>query len=403
MQSKSNFMKNEKMKRFFLLIMASVLLLACNKTEKSNFNISGNIKNASGEMIFLYKLIANKLAVIDSLQVEEDGEFAFSGRIEEIEFIEFGFPNSQDIISLLVSPNENIKVDADALNFLDTYSLSGSKDSELMQQLSRQMRKTAKIVDSLSSFYMQNQEIVEIDSMKKNLDKLYTLTIRRQYRFSTNFLKKNKNSLSTLWALYQHYADNQPVISLQRDFVYFAQADSILSKRYPNSKLVKNFHRTISKQKQQMANHRQQKRQIKIGMQAPELISKTPDKREIALSSLRGKYVLIDFWASWHKACQAENENFRQIYKKHKRKNKFEILQVSLDFLQQDWEEAIAKEKLNWLNVSDLKQWKSESAILYNVKAIPANFLVSPTGKILATNLYGKQLSQKLDSLMRLK
>lgn len=138
---------------------------------------------------------------------------------------------------------------------------------------------------------------------------------------------------------------------------------------------------------------------IAVGMQAPELALPNPSGDTVRLSSLRGKYVLIDFWASWCKPCRLENPNVVRMYGKYKNKG-FEILGVSLDGTREAWVKAIEADGLTWPHMSDLKLWRSIAAQTYDVHAIPHTVLVDPFGKVVALNLRGPALEAKLAELL---
>lgn len=138
---------------------------------------------------------------------------------------------------------------------------------------------------------------------------------------------------------------------------------------------------------------------VQVGAVAPDFTLPDVDGNPVSLSSLRGKYVLIDFWASWCPDCRKENPNIVAAWNKFKDKN-FTILGVSLDRQRDPWLAAIEKDGLTWTHVSDLKDWKSDAAVLYAIRWIPMSFLIDPDGVILAVGLEGEALLQKLEEVL---
>ena len=139
-------------------------------------------------------------------------------------------------------------------------------------------------------------------------------------------------------------------------------------------------------------------RALSVGQPAPEIELPNPDGRIVKLSDLRGKYVLIDFWAAWCKPCRQENPNVVRLYNQYKDKG-FEVFGVSLDRTKEDWVKAIADDGLTWTQVSDLKYFNSVAAELYQIDAIPATYMVDPDGNIIAKDLRGPSLENKLAEL----
>ncbi len=141
---------------------------------------------------------------------------------------------------------------------------------------------------------------------------------------------------------------------------------------------------------------------IAVGAVAPDFTQNDPSGKPVSLSSFKGKYVLLDFWASWCGPCRQENPNVVKAYNQYKAKN-FTVLGVSLDRPngKDAWLKAIKDDGLTWNHVSDLKFWGNEAAALYGISSIPGNFLIDPTGKIIAKNLRGEELEQKLAQVLR--
>ena len=136
-----------------------------------------------------------------------------------------------------------------------------------------------------------------------------------------------------------------------------------------------------------------------IGKQAPEISLPDTEGKKISLSSYRGKYVLVDFWASWCGPCRRENPTVVEAHNRFRNKN-FTVLGVSLDRQKEAWEKAIVDDNLNWTHISDLKYWQSEVVPVYRIESIPFNVLVDPDGKIVAENLRGTALDQKLSEIL---
>jgi len=209
----------------------------------------------------------------------------------------------------------------------------------------------------------------------------------------TKFINKNSNSLIALFDLYQQLEPQTPVLFPKEDLNLLEKVSTSLSAKFPKSELVKQLADLVDRTKNPKA-------QVgAIGSVAPEISLSNPDGDVIKLSSLKGNYVLLDFWASWCRPCRMENPNVVENYNKYKNDG-FTIYSVSLDQKKALWEKAIKDDKLAWKNhVSDLKYWQSEAARLYQITAIPANLLLDKEGKIIAKNLRGPALGMKLKEI----
>jgi peroxiredoxin len=151
---------------------------------------------------------------------------------------------------------------------------------------------------------------------------------------------------------------------------------------------------------QQYAQQLVQQQATAIGAQAPDFVLPTPAGKQVTLTDYRGKYVLLDFWASWCHPCRAENPQLRKAYETYKNRN-FEVLGISIDEGREKWLRAIAEDQLPWTQVADLRGPQNEAAQRYNIQGIPQNFLLDPTGKIVAVNLHGDDLVAQLASYLK--
>ncbi len=366
-----------------LVGLIGVIAISCNSPKVAP--ISGNIENGEGGKIYLEYLEPNGVKVLDSCSIDKSGNFLIKSKPKEKTYYRIRYQNgiNQDFIVLITDSTETIKITATAPQISKGYKVEGSPESEDLALFVAKVGKTAEMRDSLVNAYQAkiNQGHPDPESLAAEIDAQYTQIMHEQEAFITSLINKNKGSLLALEALnFLNIDDHVELIREIRD---------ALVQNYPNNPFVVNFQYSI-----------QDKLRFTKGMVAPELNLPTPEGRNVALSSLRGKYVLLEFWAAWCRPCRMENPNLVRTYNKFKNKG-FEIYAVSLDRERLDWLNAIKQDGLNWIHVSDLQFWNSTAAKIYGVQSIPANFLLDKEGKILAKNLRGSDLEKKLSEYIQ--
>ena len=244
-------------------------------------------------------------------------------------------------------------------------------------------------LDSIYNAYFKKYKACSAEAVKLQLhagaymdytDKHRRIYMAEQKKDMWQFVKTHTASPVSLYIL-QHDEENYP--DYDKLEPYFDALSDTLRKT------------GFGKQYQQMLN---QLRLVRIGAPAPEIIMNDPEGKAVSLSSFKGKYVLIDFWASWCGPCRRENPSVIEAYNQFRDQN-FTILGVSLDKEKQPWLKAIMDDQLSWTQVSDLGYWNNKAALLYAVQSIPHNFLIDPSGKIIAKDLRGSDLDAKLSAI----
>ncbi|MFT6996335.1 MAG: peroxiredoxin [Cryomorphaceae bacterium] len=367
-----------------LLLLISAGLMSCENQQKVS-TISGKITNARVQSI---SLIAYNNGMPDTLRnvgLDPDGTFTLEFKAGRPDFYTLALSEENSLVLILDSTNSTVVIDGDAEMLRETYTISGSEESERLRDLLVSTNTFEKELDSLMTVLRSFATTGEGEK-RAELGNSYNQS-RKAYRdYLIDFINSDPGKLANFTALQR--------LNMKEDMEHFITVRDALS-----TKLQGNyFFDKLSDQIAGMENQVRIENLLNTGTLAPEIALPNPSEEIIKLSDFRGNYVLIDFWASWCKPCRMENPNVVRMYNKYANKN-FEIFGVSLDRNKEKWENAIIKDNLQWPNVSDLKFWQSAAAELYNVKSIPFTVLIDPEGKVIATKLRGAALEKKLDEI----
>lgn len=340
----------------FLYCTALVLFLAgCNQmgsmssSNHDGYVIKGKVNNMSARApIYLEEISAQSARAIDTATVETDGSFELSGKVNQKTLGRLRVGNGASM--LLIIDNNKMDITLNLQNPSD-FTATGSPETTQLHALIKDI---------------QAKQPADRDAYLK----AYCDTVKSPL---LGYMAVSNLRIEDHYESYEKFAKR-------------------LAAELPNSALTTQFQTYVGSMQSVM--------NTAVGKEAPDVKLKNPDGKEIALSSLRGKVVLIDFWASWCRPCRQENPNVVAAYNKFKSKG-FDIYSISLDQKEDKWKEAIAQDKLAWpAHVSDLGGWNSAAAAQYNVRSIPSSFLIDKDGKIIAKNLRGEALDAKIAEVL---
>ncbi len=382
------------MKKLLPVLSLFLILFSCNNAnEKGKFAVSGQLKNAPDQKVYLEELSFSQKdpEVIDTAEIK-NGKFKLSGIGAEEAIYRIRLEKANNGF-LFINDNSFINFTAD----LNDVSLNGPSFSTPAN-------------NSLKNFIGINDGM-----MKKIQDAAATLTQLKQSGVNTTdslFVATEttfNNLKDAMTKFCFQYADTvkSPALAL---FATTAAPVDIEKFQLPLQKLAQRFsaHNGIiavtNFAKQQLVSKQQQAQRqtgkAEIGSMAPDITMNDVNDKTFSLSQLKGKYVFVDFWASWCGPCRGENPNVVAAYNRFKDKN-FTVLGVSLDKDKASWLKAIQDDGLSWKQISDLKYWNSAAVALYGIDGIPYNVLVDPQGKIIAIGLRGDALLSKLGEVIK--
>lgn len=385
----------------FLSLALLLLLIGSCSNSKNNFDLQLQFENAEQKELILYEVNSYEMMPIDTIRMDANGQSHYSGKIEQPRFFVLR-DASPGQITIIVHPGDEIAITGDLADFKNTYKISGSRDSELLQKLNAKMDETIKQLTVITNHYQENLSAPETDAeaLRSEVRMEFERIANEQRDFTIDFIENNTTSLASLMAVYQQIDQGTFVLNREEDFKYYKLVDSVLIKIYPDLDYTKNLNENVKEMIAAIEFKNLKETTLGIGTVAPEIELPNPDGKVIQLSSLKGKYVLLDFWAAWCGPCRHENPYLVDAYEKFNEKG-FTIYQVSLDRTREAWLKGIEDDKLGkWYHVSDLQFWNSSVVPVFQIEGIPANFLLDKEGRIIARNLRGEALAAKLAEVL---
>ncbi len=364
---------------FHSLIAVCILgFFACsgssNQSPDGMVKISGELKNVPEGHLVLSEFTDSRPIVLDTLDLVE-GKYEYTLEVDSPKFYELSLNQKKNVRLALLDEDLVLNYDFADDNSLD---IQGSEDTREMLKIEELMNNYQTQVQALNDEYYEAMSSNDTEAIKNIQNRAIQLETDQSENVKS-VINSMGESFSSLAAL--------GFLNTKNDFPFIDSLVAGLNAKYPDTPMILQL-------KQQL----DEMRALSLGQVAPEIESVNPSGELLKLSDYRGKYVLIDFWAGWCKPCRQENPNLVRLYSEYKDEG-LEIFGVSLDRTREAWVQAIADDGLSWPQVSELKYFDGEAATTYQINAIPASFLLDPEGKIIARDLRGKSLEDKLGEI----
>jgi peroxiredoxin len=354
-------------------LLALAILSSCKDKDKNVFKIKGKIEHPAQQMVYLLEADSTNVGVIDSVKLGEQNEFTFTKVAPYANL--YKVKNGDKEFDLIAENGNEIEFKTDLADPAHSYTISGSEDSEKIREYNRISNIYSAKNNKLANDYQEEASVkgANADEVAKKYLPQFEQNMSALSTEILKFVDANKNSLAGFYA-----AMALDQLKYEKELV--AYADGLKGKFTGNPAVA------------QFVKHMELVKPVSVDHQAPDFSITGIDGKTIKLSDYKGKYVMLDFWASWCVPCRKENPNVVKLYQQYHSKG-LNIIGISLDEDKGAWQKAINDDHLTWTHGSELKNFNGPTVERYQVQAIPSNFILDPNGKIIAKNVTGNDLA----------
>lgn len=381
------------MKNFKIIFGAALALAFMCGCQSTKVEISGRFVGNDSKKVYLEQVLPLNRTIIDSVELDKEGGYEFLVENAPKTPMLYNLVYQGDKIPMLLQGGDDVKIEAVG-NVIHNYTVKGSEETLLLKDFYQTFVKGMQELDDISSQFTSTQLN---ETKRKELVKKYNEASIRIRQEQVQFIVRNKSSVAAVYALYQRLPGHTFLFNGENDVIYYRTVAEALERTYPQSPYLQSLLAEVARFDASISLASNI-----VESQYPDLTLRNAYGKKMKLSSLAGKVILLDFWSAELGNSNQINADMKEIYEQyHEAKTPFEIYQVGVDTSKALWIQTIQEQELPWISVSDFMGEASPALRVYNITKLPANFLIDREGKIVAKNIYGKELQAKLHELTR--